>query len=181
MRFSAIASVALLGLASLVSTSPVNSVAAGGRLPDGLPFPSRKQLKKIEKKARGTLPNMPLPDEISEEGIVSLQLIAFNENMEVAFFTELLKNITNDVPGYHISDERDRDFAIMSLTAIQGVSTYSSCKYGRDLADSPNSKKSFTFSVPTALSSMSESSRFFHVNMNSLSRATWRPSSSSPR
>lgn len=127
MRFCAITSLALSGLALLVSTAPVNSTTAEcpvTRLPDGLPFPSRRQLEEIEKKARGTLPNMPLPDEISEEGIISLKLIAFNELMEVAFFTQLLKNLTNDVPGYHISNKRDREYAIMSLTAIQGVGTY---------------------------------------------------------
>lgn len=129
MRFSSSAGLALLGLVSLVSTAPTNLTAAScpvTRLPDGLPFPNEKQLEKIEKKARGTLPNMPLPDDISEEGIVSLKLIAFNELMEVAFFTQLLKNLTGNVPGYQIGNKRDREYAIMSLTAIQGVRIHKS-------------------------------------------------------
>ncbi|PIG88581.1 sexual development protein (LsdA) [Aspergillus arachidicola] len=63
-------------------------------LPDGMPNPSEEQLKKIQLRAHGTLPNTPLPSKISKEGITNLQLIAFNELFEVAFYNELLLNIT---------------------------------------------------------------------------------------
>ena len=124
MRFSVLTGLALAGLTSLVSTAPTvrrEASALVTRLPDGLPFPSPEQIKKIQEKAHGTLPNTPLPDQISEKGIVNLELIAFNELFEVAFFTQLLKNITNNVPGYEIGNERDREYALRSLRAIQGV------------------------------------------------------------
>jgi hypothetical protein len=99
-------------------------------LPDNLPFPSPGQLREIELRAHGTLPNTPPPNNISRQGIVNLQWIAFNENFEVAFFNSLLHNVTNNVTGYEIPDDddegeedgEDRDMVIRSLTAILAVS-----------------------------------------------------------
>ncbi|RHZ59779.1 hypothetical protein CDV55_106778 [Aspergillus turcosus] len=100
------------------------------QLPDGMPFPSPDQLREIERRAHGTLPNTPLPNNISWLGIVNLQWVAFNENFEMSFFNSLLHNVTNNVPGYEIPDEEDgkneedaedaedRDMVIRSLTAI---------------------------------------------------------------
>ncbi|KNG85620.1 sexual development protein (LsdA) [Aspergillus nomiae NRRL 13137] len=87
-------------------------------LPDGMPNPSEQQLKKIQLRAHGTLPNTPLPSKISKNGIINLQLIAFNELFEVAFFNELLLNITKNVPGYQIPNPKKRDFIIGALVAI---------------------------------------------------------------
>lgn len=75
----------------------------------------------IERKAHGTVPNMPLPDEVSEGGIKSFKLIAFNELLEVAFFTHLLQNITDNVPGYEFNDEAEREYVIRALTVIHAV------------------------------------------------------------
>ncbi|KAF7155494.1 hypothetical protein CNMCM6106_004640 [Aspergillus hiratsukae] len=94
------------------------------QLPDNLPFPSPSQIRDIERRAHGTLPNTPPPNNISRQGIVNLQWIAFNENFEVAYFNSLLHNVTNNVTGYEIPDEEDdedaedRDLVIRSLTAI---------------------------------------------------------------
>ncbi|OOO07672.1 hypothetical protein OAory_01041720 [Aspergillus oryzae] len=87
-------------------------------LPDGMPNPSEEQLKKIQLRAHGTLPNTPLPSKISKDGITNLQLIAFNELFEVAFYNELLLNITKNVPGYKIPNPKKRDFIVESLVAI---------------------------------------------------------------
>jgi hypothetical protein len=59
-------------------------------------------------------------------GITNLKLIAFNELFEVAYFNELLLNITTNVTGYTFSDEKDHDFVIEAFTAILAVSDYSS-------------------------------------------------------
>ena len=130
MHFSVLTGLTVAGLAFLVSAAPTDQRGVSApvtHLPDGLPFPCPKQIKKIEEKAHGTLPNTPLPDHVSEEGIVNLKLIAFSELMEVAFFNQLLKNITNKVPGYEIGKEKDRDFAIETLRAILGVGALISC------------------------------------------------------
>lgn len=89
-------------------------------LPDGFPWPDTSQLQIIEQQASGTLSNSSLPGNISMEGLKDFQLIAFNELAEVAFFTELLSNITNNVEGYMINAEK-RDFIISTITAVQRV------------------------------------------------------------
>ncbi|PYH98027.1 LsdA family protein [Aspergillus ellipticus CBS 707.79] len=87
-------------------------------LPDGMPNPDAEQLQQIQHRAHGSLPNSPLPSTISDKGITNLQLIAFNELFEVAFFNELLLNVTLNIPGYMILNKIDRAFAIETLTAI---------------------------------------------------------------
>jgi hypothetical protein len=87
---------------------------------DGFPMPNDDQLRKIEELAHGTLPNgpPPPPGSISPEGITNLQLVEFNENFEVAFFSSLLHNVTTNVSGYEIKDSKQRDFVIEVLIAV---------------------------------------------------------------
>ncbi|KAJ5587597.1 uncharacterized protein N7459_003362 [Penicillium hispanicum] len=112
------AAVAVLSLASAIAAAPLKTVRASSELPDGMPNPSPSELKKIEENAHGTLPNGPPPPVISDLGIVNLQLIAFNELFEVAFFNELLVNITKNVEGYRFSNDSDRDLILRSFRAI---------------------------------------------------------------
>jgi len=77
-------------------------------------------LTQIEEQAHGTLPNGPPPPAApAADDLTSLRLIAFNELWEVAFFTELLANVTNNVPGYQFQDGAQRQTIINALTAIQ--------------------------------------------------------------
>lgn len=87
-------------------------------------FPNVKnpsqQLTDINQAARGTLSNAPPPAKgPSEETLTSLRLVAFNELFEVFYFTELLSNVTNNVPGYQFQDEKYREKIIKVLTAVQ--------------------------------------------------------------
>ncbi|OAG01935.1 uncharacterized protein CC84DRAFT_1189320 [Paraphaeosphaeria sporulosa] len=88
-------------------------------LPDGFPNPSPDQIKNIQDRAHGTLPNMPLPTGLSEDGITNFKLIAFNELFEVAFFYELVQNITNEVEGYKFG--ADKDQVLQNLNVILAV------------------------------------------------------------
>ena len=74
-----------------------------------IPNPST-QLTQIEDQGHGTIPNQPPPSSVKSDTITSLQLIAFNEISEVAFFTELLENVTNNAPGYTFPDSGVRQF-----------------------------------------------------------------------
>lgn len=76
-------------------------------------------LTQIEDQAHGTLPNGPPPPSINPDDLLSQRLIAFNELWEVAFFTELLANVTNNVPGYQFQDQNQRKVIIDALTAVQ--------------------------------------------------------------
>src|ERR1700753_987033 len=91
---------------------------------DGFPTPSADQLTTIEKLAQGTLPNggPPPPGAVNAEGIKNFQLINFNENFEVAFFKSLVYNVTENVSGFVIADQRERDFVLKSLNAVVAVS-----------------------------------------------------------
>lgn len=85
-------------------------------LKNGFPDPNNDQLLGIEKGAFGTLPNAPPPEKVSPEGITSLKLIAANELFEVAFFNELLHNVTEKAPGYDLG--YGHEYTIDALRAI---------------------------------------------------------------
>lgn len=115
---STLAVAAGLTCLSLVAAAPFKFPLANG-------FPTvanpSDALTDIEKAAHGSLPNGPPPGSITDDTKTSLRLIAFNELTEVAFFTELIHNITNQVEGYHhhdIGDDRTVDFVLAALNAI---------------------------------------------------------------
>lgn len=58
---------------------------------------------------------------ISSEGINNLKVMAFTELSEVAFFDELFRNITTNVPGYQIANAQERDMILKSLTTLLAV------------------------------------------------------------
>lgn len=112
----------------IVLTTSVTAAAAAPfefPLPDGFPSPSPAQLVKIEQGAGGTLASSFLPTSLKDPAVTTLQLLANNELFEVAFFTELLANITNNVPGYDeaATAPLDRTYLIKALSAIRNVST----------------------------------------------------------
>jgi len=116
--------VVLIGFSwfTTVSAIPVfsfNNQATGDSFPQ-VANPSN-ELTNISVQAHGTLPNTPPPaNSPSDNSKTSLKLIAFNELFEVAFFTELLKNITNNVTGYEIGGaEGERRFMINALKAVK--------------------------------------------------------------
>jgi hypothetical protein len=85
-------------------------------LENGFPNPSQDQTLQIQIQAHGTLPNGPPPPKLSPEGITNLQLIALNELFEVAYFTELVYNVTNKVSGYDLG--YGHNYVLESLHAI---------------------------------------------------------------
>jgi hypothetical protein len=115
----------LLGIAHLAFTFPlavsVRDLASHKYLPDGLPTPSPSELEVIEGNAHGTLPNGPPPLSISSGGITNFKLVAFNELFEVAFFHELITNVTDKVLGYRFSNEDHYDFVLKGLRVILAV------------------------------------------------------------
>ena len=119
---SSLISASLFGLScvSVVTAAPFSY--QGNPLGNGFPnigAGSSQQLD-IEKQAHGSLPNAPPPPASPQpDSLTSLRLIAFNELSEVAFFTELLYNITNYVEGYEIHHQGARDFIVRALTAVQ--------------------------------------------------------------
>ena len=46
-------------------------------------------------------------------------MIAFNELFEVAFFTSLINNITNNAPGFELESGKIKDVVLNALIAVQ--------------------------------------------------------------
>lgn len=86
--------------AALLALSTAYAAPYAKRSDDGFPAPSAQQILDIEQRANGRLSNAPPPPTLSQAGITNFQLIAFNENLEVQFFEEIISNITNHVPGF---------------------------------------------------------------------------------
>lgn len=140
-------------LTSLLTLSAaVASVAAAPYspfpLPDGFPTPNVGQVAEIEQEAQGNLPNGPLPTSLKSTGVTTLQLLALNEIFEVAYFTELIANITNNVTGYDAAAlaPLDYTYVLKSLTAVVNVSRTAPTSFATNFnyTNSPCSKNNST-------------------------------------
>ncbi|KAF3055673.1 hypothetical protein GL218_07131 [Daldinia childiae] len=87
-------------------------------LPNGFPFPDESALEQLFTTAGGNFTNMPLATKFDADSLTSWKLQAFNEFMEVAFFTQLISNITNHVPGYEL-DVENQSYILDTLNTIQ--------------------------------------------------------------
>lgn len=85
-------------------------------LANEFPNPSQEQILQIQGEGHGTLPNGPPPPALSPEGTTNLKLIALNEIFEVAYFTELVYNLTNKVSGFDLG--YGHEYVLDSLNAI---------------------------------------------------------------
>jgi hypothetical protein len=120
--YSFITSASVIGLSCLsavVSAAPFSF--ANNPLGNGFPNVANpsNQLTNIEAEAHGSLPNGGAPSPPNANSLTSLRLIAFNELFEVAYFTDLKNNITNNVRGYNIFDEPAKFRVLEILSAIQ--------------------------------------------------------------
>ena len=116
----------IIPLALSIAASGVAATPFKFPLPDGFPNPSPAQLAVIEKEAQGSLPNGPLPTILKSTGVTTLQLLALNEIFEVAYFTELLANVTNNVTGYDAKSiaPLEKKYVVDTLTAVVNVSSF---------------------------------------------------------
>lgn len=95
-------------------------------------------LTAIQQQAHGTLPNSPLPTslavsivqtrlllltsdfgELQPTSATIFKAVAYGEIFEVAYFTALINNITNNVPGYEIGSNAVREAILDALIAVQ--------------------------------------------------------------
>nr|XP_018901895.1 PREDICTED: uncharacterized protein LOC109033648 [Bemisia tabaci] len=88
-------------------------------LSDGFPDiqPGSQQEEDVFQRAHGNYPKPNLPP-LADDDVTSLQFLAFNEIFEVAYFSDFLANVTNNVTGYEIADQDLRDYVITTLQAI---------------------------------------------------------------
>lgn len=131
---------------NFISGAATLGLAAAYAIPasDGFPNPDNQQLMQIQTTAGGSLSNAKPPIELSEEGVANFQLIAFNEQFEVAFFSSLIENITNNVEGYQSAPGMSDTAEILEiLQTVKAVShSVDMTTFHKTLT--PCSKKSFT-------------------------------------
>lgn len=114
----------MLYLRTLAAVTGLVASAAAATLPrsfsqsnaNGFPKPNDQQIMAIAEQAGGKLPPGSLPSGLDPLSITTLQLVAFNELFEVAYFSSLLNNLTSNASGYDIPD---RDAAIKVITAVR--------------------------------------------------------------
>jgi hypothetical protein len=119
---SALVSACVLGFSCLSVVSAAPFSFDNNPVGNGFPTISAKSPEQtnIEIQAHGSLSDAPpTATPPHADSLTSLQLIAFNELFEVAFFTELISNITSNVDGYVIYHQGARDFILKSLLAVQ--------------------------------------------------------------
>lgn len=104
----------------VLSASAVAAAPFSYPLANGFPDLNATAMAQVYKLAGGTLPNGALPSSLKPNGVQALQLIAANEIFEVAYFSELLANVTNNVPGYEVED---KVYVVKALTAVVNVSS----------------------------------------------------------
>lgn len=111
----------LIALAGVSSALPALPRSYNIPATDGFPNPSPDQLASIQQKAGGQLPNGPPPPKLASSSLTAFQLILFNENFEVAYFSSLIDNITNNVPGFELSDSKKKDELLSIFEAVKAV------------------------------------------------------------
>src|SRR3569833_1401665 len=122
MQLVAWATAAAATLAGLASAAPAYSIPNG----DGFPTPNTQQLDRINKIADGTQPhNHPPPPPLNQSSIGIFQLIAFNENFEVAFFSSLIQNITSGKHENEFRSTKHKSELVSILKTVLAVRTYS--------------------------------------------------------
>ncbi|KAK2074942.1 hypothetical protein P8C59_009112 [Phyllachora maydis] len=86
---------------------------------DGWPAPNPQQLQAWQTTAGGALSTADVPKVSSDDGLTAFQLIAVNEEFEVAFFSSLIDNITAGVPGFQMQDQTEKDQLLAVLTMVK--------------------------------------------------------------
>lgn len=126
MQLTYIISTTTAALAGLSVAAPAVPRSYSASSDDGFPNPSAAQLATIEQKADGQLSNAPPPPKLANSSLTAFQLIAFNENFEVAYFSSLIENVTNNVPGYSLGSPEKNDELLAVLETVKAVSWRSS-------------------------------------------------------
>lgn len=103
-----------------VSAAPAGPRAFSDPTDDGFPSPSDAQLSAIEVIADGKISDAPPPATLAPSSLTAFQLIAFNENFEVGFFSSLIDNITSNVNGFDL-EASAKDELLTVLKTVKAV------------------------------------------------------------
>ncbi|KAF6801241.1 sexual development protein [Colletotrichum sojae] len=91
---------ATIALAGFSAGAPLQRRSFSADLPS-----SPEQIREVEQAARGSLPNSAPPSKLEASSLTAFQLIQFNEQFEVAFFSSMLENVTKGEPGWETTEK----------------------------------------------------------------------------
>lgn len=114
--------VALAGVSAALPAIPRSYNIPAGPAGDGFPSPGPEQLTTMQQKAGGQLSNAPPPPRPAPSSLTAFQLIAFNEDFEVAFFSSLIENITDSVAGFEVGNSNKKDELLSILETVKAAS-----------------------------------------------------------
>ncbi|KAM7202689.1 hypothetical protein V8F33_002615 [Rhypophila sp. PSN 637] len=83
-------------------------------LDHGVPFTSNAAVEELFTRVGGYCTSEPLAPRFDGDSLTSWKLQAFNELMEVAFFTQLIANVTDKVPGHDL-ESSSSDYILDTL------------------------------------------------------------------
>ncbi|KAJ0300178.1 hypothetical protein COL5a_003845 [Colletotrichum fioriniae] len=113
MQLTTTLATAAVMLAGFSAAAPLERRAFSAELPI-----SPEQIKVVEEEARGSLPNSAPPPKLEPSSLTAFQLIQFNEQFEVAFFSSMLENVTNGGPGWETT-EKDKMVDALKVVVAQ--------------------------------------------------------------
>lgn len=175
---------AATGLAAPIDTPYVCANSTTGQVPFKFPlsngFPnvnlSSSVLTQIEKQAHGTLPNGALPKKMADTSATVWQVIAFNEIFEVAYFSSLLHNITNKVPGYDLTYVPNGEQIVKDLYTIRAQEEIHALGANAILATAGRTTVApceYKFPVDNFLDAINFASEFTDLVLGTLSEALY--------
>ncbi|KAF2839110.1 putative sexual development protein [Patellaria atrata CBS 101060] len=162
---------------SLVSAAPLEQRSSVERfsLDNGFPTPSPEAVKQIQREALGTLSNAKPPGSVSAEGLTNLKLVCFNEIWETFYFDELIKNITNNVPGY--DNVPNRDFVLETLEHVKAqeqLHALNACNGVKNFGGTPIQACAYDAPVSSFEEAISFASTFTTLVMGTLQDAIFQ-------
>ncbi|GKT41586.1 uncharacterized protein ColSpa_01767 [Colletotrichum spaethianum] len=113
MQLTTTLAAAVATFASLSAAAPLERRSFSADLPHTL-----EEIKIVEEDARGSLPNSAPPPKLEPSSLTTFQLIQFNEQFEVAFFSSMLENVTNGGDGWDVT-EKDKLVETLKIVVAQ--------------------------------------------------------------
>ncbi|KAL0934917.1 sexual development protein [Colletotrichum truncatum] len=104
---------AAIVLGAISAAAPLERRSFGANIPN-----DPEQIRLVEQEARGSLPNSAPPPKLEPSSLTAFQLIQFNEQFEVAFFSSMLENVTAGGPGWETS-EKDKMVNALKVVVAQ--------------------------------------------------------------
>lgn len=110
----------LIGISFLSTLITAAPFSVNNSFLDAVTATNTGPLLAIQTAAHGSLSNIAPPPALAggNDSLTNFQLVAYNENMEVAFFSELIYNITNNVTGYTFGTQDSKNQVLSNLNAI---------------------------------------------------------------